>query len=96
MHDILDKFTNKIKRENIAWSDLDKNRCSQIVNELVDTKLKNEENSILNSSKKYQYFAGRFKRIITKSVVVISEQMRKGEFDIFKNEFDFGDCATCC
>ncbi|MDD7683901.1 MAG: helicase-exonuclease AddAB subunit AddB [Clostridium sp.] len=91
MHDILDKFTNKIKRENIAWSDLDKNRCSQIVDELVDTKLKNEENSILNSSKKYQYFAGRFKRIITKSVVVISEQMRKGEFDIFKNEFDFGD-----
>ena len=57
----------------------------------MDTKLKNEENSILNSSKKYQYFAGRFKRIITKSVVVISEQMKKGEFDIFKSEFDFGD-----
>ena len=60
MHDILDKFTNKIKKENIAWIDLDKNKCAQIVNELVDTKLKNEENSILNSSKKYQYFAGRY------------------------------------
>lgn len=91
MHEILDKFTNKIKKENIPWSELNKNRCAQIVNELVDNKLKAEENSILNSSKKYEYFTGRFKRIITKSVAVISEQMRKGEFDIFKNEFDFGD-----
>ena len=50
MHDILDKFTNKIKKENIAWSDLTKERCSEIVNELVNTKLKNETNSILNSN----------------------------------------------
>ena len=91
MHDILDKFTNKIRREKISWSELDKKRCAEIVNELVEDKLKSDENSILNSSKKYQYFAGRFKRIITKSVSVISEQMKRGEFDIFKSEFDFGD-----
>lgn len=91
MHDILDQFTNKIKKEHILWGDLTKERCSEIVNELVDNKLKNETNSILNSNKKYQYFSERFKKTITKSVTVISEQMRKGEFDIFKSEFDFGD-----
>ena len=91
MHDILDQFTNKVKNENIKWSDLTKERCKEIVNILVDTKLKNEQNSILNSNKKYQYFSERFKRTITKAVTVISEQMRSGEFEIFKNEFDFGD-----
>ncbi len=91
IHDILDQFTNKIKREKILWSDLSKEKCSQIVSELVDNKLRNESNSILNSNKKYQYFADRFKKTITKSVTVISEQMRSGEFEIFKNEFDFGD-----
>ena len=91
MHDILDQFTNKIRKENILWSDLTKDRCAEIVNELVNIKLKNETNSILNSNKKYQYFSERFKKTITKSVTVISEQMRKGEFDIFKSEFDFGD-----
>lgn len=91
MHDILDQFTNKIKKENISWGDLTKDRCGEIVNELVNNKLKNETNSILNSNKKYQYFSERFKKTITKSVTVISEQMRKGEFDIFKSEFDFGD-----
>lgn len=91
MHEILDQFTNKIKKENIHWSELTKDRCSGIVNELVNNKLRNETNSILNSNKKYQYFSERFKKTITKSVTVISEQMRRGEFDVFKNEFDFGD-----
>ena len=91
MHDILDQFTNKIRKDHILWGDLTKERCSEIVNELVNNKLKNETNSILNSNKKYQYFSERFKKTITKSVTVISEQMRKGEFDIFKSEFDFGD-----
>ena len=91
MHDILDQFTNKIRKENILWGDLTKDKCAEIVNELVNSKLKNETNSILNKNKKYQYFSERFKKTITKSVTVISEQMRKGEFDIFKSEFDFGD-----
>lgn len=91
MHDILDQFTNKIRKENILWSDLTKDRCSEIVNTLVNDKLKNETNSILNSNKKYQYFSERFKKTISKSVTVIAEQMRKGNFEIFKTEFDFGD-----
>lgn len=91
MHGILDDFTNKIKKEQIAWSELTADRCRQIVSELIDIKLKEESDSILNSSKKYRYFTDRFKRVITKSVSVISEQMRKGQFEIFSNEFDFGD-----
>lgn len=90
MHNILDDFTNKIRTEKIAWSDLNKERCRLIVNELVDRKLESDTNSILNSTKKYQYFADRFKRTITKSVMVISEQMRKGKFEVFRNEFQFG------
>ncbi len=91
MHEILDQFTNKIRNEDIRWADLTRTKCSEIVNELVDKKLKAETNNILNSNKKYQYFTERFKKTITKSVNVISEQMRSGEFDIFKNEFNFGD-----
>lgn len=90
MHNVLDDFTNTIRNEKIAWSDLNKEKCTAIVNELVDKKLENDVNSILNSTKKYKYFADRFKRTITKSVMVISEQMRKGRFEVFRNEFQFG------
>lgn len=90
MHDILDDFTKKVKNEKISWSELTADKCREIVGQLVDIKLKEEKDSILNSSKKYRYFTDRFKRVITKSVSVISEQMRKGQFQVFSNEFEFG------
>lgn len=90
MHNVLDDFTNTVRNEKISWSELNKEKCKVIVNELVYKRLENDTNSILNSTKKYKYFADRFKRTITKSVMVISEQMRKGRFEVFKNEFEFG------
>ena len=90
MHEILDKFTNKVKNENLSWSELSKDKCRNIVNELIDIKLKEDKNSILNSTKRYKYFTDRFKRIVAKSVSIISEQMKRGKFEVFKNEFEFG------
>ncbi|MGL4773476.1 MAG: helicase-exonuclease AddAB subunit AddB [Clostridium sp.] len=90
MHEILDNFTLKVKKEKIAWSELTNERCGKIIKELIDTKLREESSSILNSTKRYQYFADRFKRVVTKSVSVIAEQMRRGEFEVFSNEFSFG------
>jgi ATP-dependent helicase/nuclease subunit B len=90
MHDILDEFTNRVKSEKIAWSELNSSRCRVVVGELVEAKLKEDSNSILNSSKRYKYFTDRFKRVITKSVSIIAEQMRKGQFEVFSNEFVFG------
>lgn len=93
MHEILDEFTNKIRKEKLQWSELNIDKCRVIVGELIKEKLVNDQNSILNSSKKYKYFTDRFKRVITKSVSIISEQMRKGQFEIFSNEFSFGPYA---
>ncbi|OPF53077.1 helicase-exonuclease AddAB subunit AddB [Clostridium baratii] len=90
MHEILDKFTNKVKNEKILWSELNKDKCKEIVSELIDIKLKEDNNSILNSTKRYKYFTDRFKRVITKSVSVIAEQMKRGKFEVFRNEFEFG------
>ena len=94
MHDILDRFTKKVKAEQIQWSELNLERCKNIVGNLVNEKLKEDDNSILKSSKKYKYFTERFKRIITKSVSIIAEQMRRGEFEIFSNEYVFGNMGN--
>lgn len=91
MHEVLDEFTNKVKRERISWSELNSERCRNIVSDLIEKKLIEDGNSILNSSKKYKYFTNRFKRVIAKSVSVLAEQMRKGQFEIFSNEFQFGN-----
>ena len=91
MHEILDEFTEEVKKRRIKWSDLNQEKCREIIEELVDKEIKNNEKSILNSSKRYKYFTDRFKRILTKSVTIISEHMKRSEFQVFKNEFSFGD-----
>ena len=91
MHGVLEEFTDYVIDKNISWSELDSKRCRDIVNKLIDNKLEADENFILNSSSKYKYFTNRFKRIISKSVSVISEQMKSGEFEVFSTEFVFGN-----
>lgn len=91
MHEILDKFTEEIKKQGIKWSELTQEQCKSIVNSLVNEAVDGNAGSILNSSPRYKYFTDRFKRIITKSVTIISEQMKRTDFEIFKNEFAFGN-----
>lgn len=90
MHEILEEFTNEIRSLGINWGEMNQESCKSIINSLVDSKIKNNKTSILNSSKKYNYFTERFKRILTKSVTIISEQMKKSNFQVFKSEFEFG------
>lgn len=90
MHEILDEFTNEVKEKSIAWSELNQEKCREIVNNLVNKQLEENKGSILNSSYRYKYFTGRFKRIITKSVMIIAEQMKRSNFEVFQNEFAFG------
>ena len=94
VHEVLDSFTNEVKNREILWSQLNNESCKKIVSEIIDKRLNDEGNSILNSTAKYKYLAKRFKRVISRSVSVISDQIGKGEFEVFKSEFKFGSYDT--
>ncbi|NSB11963.1 helicase-exonuclease AddAB subunit AddB [Clostridium beijerinckii] len=94
VHEMLDSFTSKVREDGVLWSDLSNEKCKEIISNLIDKKLMDESNSILNSTKKFKYLAQRFKRVISKSVSVIASQIGKGEFEVFKTEFDFGSYSS--
>ncbi|MDR3594890.1 helicase-exonuclease AddAB subunit AddB [Clostridium sp.] len=94
VHEMLDTFTNKVKEDGILWSELNNEKCKEIVSNIIDNKLNAESNSILNSTNKFKYLTQRFKRVISKSVSIIANQIGKGEFEVFKTEFNFGSYNT--
>ena len=91
MHSALEKFTNRVKEQHLSWRDLSKEQCKNMISKVVNEEINEKTMSILNSSKRYMYFTNTFKKILTKSVMVISEHMKRSDCEIFKNEFTFGD-----
>lgn len=89
MHDVIDKFSDRVKEENLSFRELDIDWSKRAIDELVEETIE-EKNAILKSSAKYKYMAGRMKRIISKSIMVISEHIKRSSFDPIANELKFG------
>ncbi|WP_163195108.1 helicase-exonuclease AddAB subunit AddB [Clostridium thermarum] len=90
MHGILDKFANVIKLEGIQWKEISKEWCRETISMLVDQELEIQSNSILNSSSRYKYITDKLKRILTRSVTIMTEHVKRSSFDILANELVFG------
>jgi ATP-dependent helicase/nuclease subunit B len=90
IHGILDKFSNVIKVEGIQWKDITKDWSRETISKLVDRELEVQNNSILNSSSRYKYMTDKLKRILTRSVTIMTEHVKRSSFDTLANELVFG------
>ncbi|OPJ57484.1 helicase-exonuclease AddAB subunit AddB [Clostridium oryzae] len=90
IHTILDKFSETIKLEDMKWKEIDNNWCKEAIDLLVDKELNSRNNFILNSSAKYKYMTAKLKRILTRSVSVITEHIKRSSFEPISNELAFG------
>ena len=90
IHGILDKFANVIKLEGIQWKDITKEWSRETIAHLVDRELEVQGNSILNSSSRYRYMTDKLKRILTRSVTIMTEHVKRSSFDTLANELVFG------
>lgn len=90
IHAILDKFADTVKLEGMKWKDIDKKWCKETISILVDNELKVQNNSILNSSSKYRYLTDKLKRILTRSVSIMTEHVKRSSFEPLANELAFG------
>ncbi|MDT8718868.1 helicase-exonuclease AddAB subunit AddB [Clostridium sp. 19966] len=90
IHNILDKFTDTVKLEGMEWKDIDKAWCENTVELLVDNELNMKNNFILNSSARYKNVTHKLKRILTRSVNVMVEHIKRSSFEPLANELIFG------
>lgn len=89
VHEVLDSFSSTLDKEAMSFKDIDEDFAQRAISQIVDEKVKEKTGYILNSSPRYKYMANRLKRIITKSVNVISQQAKRSSFDIAGHEMSF-------
>jgi ATP-dependent helicase/nuclease subunit B len=91
MHNIVQSFSVNLKENNLSWRDIDKNWCEENVSQIVDKTLTKMQGSILNSSKRYGHVTNNLKRILTRAVWLITEHIKRGEFNPSGYELSFGN-----
>ena len=85
MHDVVDTFFEKVQ----DIKNIEEDEIEQIINEIIDEKLKLEKNYIFSSSAKFIILTNRLKKTILESVKYIVYQMKLSDFKISANEEEF-------
>ncbi|PYG87614.1 DNA helicase/exodeoxyribonuclease V subunit B [Ruminiclostridium sufflavum DSM 19573] len=91
MHTVIEKFSKMLEEQNISWRAFDKDWCAEQISIIVDELLKGMKNTILGGSKRFKALALRLKRVVTRSVWLISEHIRMCSFEPVGYELDFGE-----
>lgn len=80
MHSILEKFSGELEKEGLDWSTMDVNWAEEEIDKLINEELDNKSLEILNSSKRYEYVTNSVKKILKRSVWLIGEHIKRGNF----------------
>ena len=90
MHEIIDRFSEYVIKNNISLREIEKDETEKIVSQLVDELLVDFKNNIFNSSSQMKRLVVRLKRVIKRVIWVIVNHIRNGEFEISGSEVEFG------
>ncbi|QXM06535.1 helicase-exonuclease AddAB subunit AddB [Crassaminicella indica] len=89
-HESMEKFTGKLRKENIAWRSLEKNQCDMMMDEVIDELVPNYGNGVMLSTNRYRYLVKRLKRISRRAVWTLTEHIKKSGFEPTGYEVTFG------
>lgn len=80
MHEVLKKFSIEIRERNMSWTDLTKEWCEPEVSRIVDKTVDEAGWGIFNSSPRYDHMKSNLKKVLARSVSLITEHMSRGGF----------------
>ncbi|EJO5349236.1 helicase-exonuclease AddAB subunit AddB [Clostridium botulinum] len=89
MHSILEKFSRQLEKEGLDWNTMDLSWADEEINKLINEELDNKSLEILNSSKRYEYVTKSVKKILKRSIWLIGEHIKRGNFKPSYYELSF-------
>lgn len=91
MHDVIDSFFERVQDLNLSIRKIDEQTIKQIIDEIVEEKLRLPRNYIFISSAKFRNQTIKLKRLILKAMKYIIRTIIESDFEIFGHEVEFGE-----
>lgn len=90
-HSALERFSRRIDKEHLSWTQISEERRKQYIDESVEEAIEDYGNSVLNSSARNEYMAVRIKRMLERTVWALTKQLSAGDFVPSAYEMRFGN-----
>lgn len=91
MHIVIDRFSRRVACSKTGWRQLEKDWCAKEISKIADELVQDIFGRIFLSSDRYKYLAERLKRVLTRSVWLIAEHIRRSSFEPVGYEIGFGE-----
>lgn len=89
-HQSMERFAKKADAGRMAWTEMDDEVRTQLIEESVEESILDYGNTVLYSTARNEYMVTRIKKLIHRSVWALTEQLRKGDFIPSGYEMKFG------
>lgn len=90
LHNCLCSFAGELKREKLAWKDIERSQCELIMDRVLDNLVPGYGNAVFFSTHRYRYLVRRLKRIARRAVWTLTEHFQQGDFTVIGHEVRFG------
>ncbi len=90
-HEVLERFAGKLEENGYSWFDFPEDFAAQAVREALEAGAAVYGNTVLYSSARNEYAITRMGRILTRTVLTLQRQLKKGSFrpDAYELSFRF-------
>lgn len=89
LHAVLEKYADKVNSNNIGFSDVSEELSEAFVREAINECMDDPSMSVLSSTFRHKYMLERIYRISMRSVRVLTEHIKAGDFLIKGTEVSF-------
>lgn len=94
LHHLIDEIYKEAEREQVSVKDLSAETTDAMVDAILDETLPQVRHQVFNSTGQYQYLGRKLRRVSKRTVRVLVDHMRRGEFDFKYSEQQFSQILS--
>lgn len=91
MHEVIDTFFERIHSLGIEIREIKDEKIKEIIDEIVEDKLRLSKNYIFISSAKFRNQTIKLKKLLVKAMRYIINTIAESDFEVFGHEVEFGE-----